>query len=129
MAFAVTESQKSITSIILLTSWPQPKTDQRISAAQRRLLRRMANPDYDARIEKARKVLASSIEGESLKKLRLSKGLSQLQLGERIGIPQSHVSKIESGKTGVDSQTLYKLSKALDVDMETVYKLTKQGDI
>ena len=126
MAFAVTDAKESSTSIILLRSFPEQKTDGRVSAAKRRLLRRMAKADYDARMEKARKVLAGSIESESLKKLRLSKGLSQSQLGAVIGIPQSHVSKIEAGKTGVDSQTLFNLSKALGVDMETVYRLTKQ---
>ena len=40
----------------------------------------------------------------SLKTARLAKGLTQKELGRRVGMPQSHISKIESG--GVDLQRL-----------------------
>ena len=39
---------------------------------------------------------------DSFKSARLAKGLTQKELGRRVGMPQSHISKIESG--GVDLQ-------------------------
>jgi transcriptional regulator with XRE-family HTH domain len=51
-----------------------------------------------------------------LRELRLAKGLTQVQLAELCGMPQSTISRIESGSTtGVDFDTLERVAAALRV--------------
>lgn len=51
-----------------------------------------------------------------LRDIRLASGLTQVQLAERCGMPQSTISRIESGTTsGVDFETLDKVAAALEV--------------
>ena len=51
-----------------------------------------------------------------LRELRLAKGLTQVQLAELCGMPQSTISRIESGNTtGVDFETLDRVAAALGV--------------
>jgi transcriptional regulator with XRE-family HTH domain len=51
-----------------------------------------------------------------LRELRLAKGLTQVQLAELCGMPQSTISRIESGSTtGVDFETLERVAGALGV--------------
>jgi transcriptional regulator with XRE-family HTH domain len=51
-----------------------------------------------------------------IRELRLERGLTQVQLAERCGMPQSTISRIESGSTtGVDFETLNRVAQALGV--------------
>ncbi len=50
-----------------------------------------------------------------LKKIRLSKKLSQEELGELVGAEKSQISKLESGKTKLHSGWIEKLSIVLNV--------------
>ncbi len=51
-----------------------------------------------------------------LRELRTAKGLTQVQLAKLCGMPQSTISRIESGSTtGVDFETLDRLAAALGV--------------
>ena len=51
-----------------------------------------------------------------LRELRKAKGLTQVQLAELCGMPQSTISRIESGSTtGIDFDTLDRVAGALDV--------------
>lgn len=51
-----------------------------------------------------------------LRELRTAAGLTQVQLAERCGMPQSTISRIESGTTsGVDFDTLDRVAAALHV--------------
>lgn len=61
-----------------------------------------------------------SREPNSLRSLRLSKGLSQVQLATMIGTQQSRLSRIENGKEEPGLTTLKKLAQALDVDLNTI---------
>lgn len=54
--------------------------------------------------------------GQILKKTRLEKGLSQRALGLKIGLPQSHISKIESGLVDLQSSSLIEISRALELE-------------
>ena len=58
--------------------------------------------------------------GEILKKARLGKGLSQGALGAQVGVPQSHISKIESGLVDLQTSSLIELSRALDLELMLV---------
>lgn len=55
--------------------------------------------------------------GNSLKKARLDKGLSQRALSTAAGIPQSHISKIETGAVDLRLSSLIDLARALDLEL------------
>lgn len=44
------------------------------------------------------------------------RGLTQDQLGDLIGIEQSHISRIERASLGISFDLLFKISNALDVE-------------
>jgi DNA-binding XRE family transcriptional regulator len=64
-----------------------------------------AFPEYDER-EKPGIVLAG---------IRMREELTQAELAERTGIPQSHISEMESGKRPIGAKTARILGKALNV--------------
>ncbi|WP_236418710.1 helix-turn-helix transcriptional regulator [Paenibacillus sp. JJ-223] len=47
-----------------------------------------------------------SVSGERIKKLREEKGLSQLEFAERIGMSNSVLSRIESGKRPLEDEEI-----------------------
>ena len=57
---------------------------------------------------------------EELKAARLKRDWSQLELGRRIGLPQVHISSIETGKTVPRYDTLLDLVRVLDFDLVMV---------
>jgi transcriptional regulator with XRE-family HTH domain len=57
---------------------------------------------------------------QELKQARLKRGWSQLELGERVGLPQVHISAIENGKTVPRYDTLLDLVRVLDRDLVMV---------
>ena len=56
----------------------------------------------------------------ALKHARAAKGLSQRALSKRTGVPQSHISKIESGGADIRLSSLTELARALDLDLRLV---------
>lgn len=52
-----------------------------------------------------------------LKTARQQKGMSQRELGAKIGVPQSHISKIENGSVDLQASTLIELSRVLDMEL------------
>lgn len=52
-----------------------------------------------------------------LKEARLRRGWSQLELGRRVGLPQAHISGIESGKVVPRFDTLLDLVRVLGHDL------------
>ncbi len=52
----------------------------------------------------------------SLKRARLDKGLSQRELAKRCGVPQSHISKIESNAVDLRLSSLITIASALDLE-------------
>lgn len=55
-----------------------------------------------------------------LKEARLKRGWSQAELGQRIGLPQMHISGIETGKIVPRFDTLLDLVRVLDRDLVMV---------
>ena len=53
----------------------------------------------------------------SIKAARKAKGMTQQQLGQRIGLPQSHISKIESGTVDLQLSSLVEIARALDLEV------------
>lgn len=58
--------------------------------------------------------------GNRLRELRESQGLTTTQLGERCGLTQSTISKVENGKWSVSLDILSKVCEALGAKVEIV---------
>jgi transcriptional regulator with XRE-family HTH domain len=64
--------------------------------------------------------------GQQVKKLRVSKGITQVQLGEMIGKTQALVSYIE--KTGkANEDVLHAISRVLNVSIEQILNATEDA--
>lgn len=57
---------------------------------------------------------------EALKAAREARGLSQRALAERVGLPQSHISKIERGGVDIQLSSLTELARALELELKLV---------
>ena len=57
---------------------------------------------------------------KSLKQAREAKGLSQRTLADLSGVPQSHISKIESGGVDLRISSLVEIARALDMELKLV---------
>ena len=58
--------------------------------------------------------------GERIRTARLSKNLSQEQLGSLADLDRTYVSGVERGKRNVSLLNIYKLSKALNISMSSL---------
>lgn len=56
----------------------------------------------------------------ALKTARLARKLTQRELGEKIGTPQSHISTIEAGRVDLTTASLIELARALDLELVLV---------
>lgn len=54
--------------------------------------------------------------GEKVKAKREAAGLTQVELAEKARLPQSHISRIESGKHSPSHKTITKLANALGIE-------------
>lgn len=54
--------------------------------------------------------------GRNISRVRKLRGLTQEQLGEMVGQPQSYISGIERGEKNLSLETLEKISTSLGVD-------------
>lgn len=59
---------------------------------------------------------------DNLRDARIRKGFSQRELSARSGIPQSHISKIESGSVDLRVSSLIALARVLDLELLVVPK-------
>lgn len=57
--------------------------------------------------------------GHKIKLTRVQKQITQTDLAGALGISKAHLSNIETGKTVVTLENLYKISKALDCKITT----------
>ena len=56
----------------------------------------------------------------SLKALRLKKGLSQRALSVKVGVPQSHISRIENGMVDLQLSSFIEIARALELELVLV---------
>jgi transcriptional regulator with XRE-family HTH domain len=65
------------------------------------------------------------IIGQNVKRIRLEKGLTQVDLVGKIEaqIDTTNISRIEKGRTNATIHTLYRISKALEVPLSEICKL------
>lgn len=60
--------------------------------------------------------------GENLKKLRIRKDISQIELARMLSVDRSFVSNIENGKNNPTLSTITSLAKALGVSTNELLK-------
>ncbi|CAG6229746.1 Cro/CI family transcriptional regulator [Streptococcus pneumoniae] len=58
---------------------------------------------------------------ERLKKLRLKKGLTQTELGEKVGVKQNTFTNWEKGKREPSFENLIKLADLLEVSLDWLF--------
>jgi transcriptional regulator with XRE-family HTH domain len=64
---------------------------------------------------------ATELFGKRIRELRKLRGLSQDDLGAKIGIDQKHMSRIELGKSYPSLDRLIQISDALEVDLPALF--------
>lgn len=57
--------------------------------------------------------------GGRIRKLRIQKGISQIELAKAIEVSQTHMSNIEKGNTGISLWTAVKISRVLDCSIDS----------
>jgi transcriptional regulator with XRE-family HTH domain len=60
--------------------------------------------------------------GGTIRKLRLEKSMTQVELAMLCNFEKASMSRIESGKTNITIITLRKISKALDIEIKDFFK-------
>jgi transcriptional regulator with XRE-family HTH domain len=66
--------------------------------------------------------------GIRIRKLRLDKGLSQLELAELIDLSEDQISNIERGRSWVGEQTLSLLSATLSVPQQSLFDYSENEE-
>lgn len=56
----------------------------------------------------------------TLRAARTARALTQKELGRRVGLPQSHISKIENGAVDLQLSSLVELARALELEVTLV---------
>jgi len=59
--------------------------------------------------------------GLTISYFRKARGLTQSQLAEKMGVNDETISRIENANTGISSDMLFELSKALDVSLGELF--------
>ena len=81
------------------------------------------DPASKEELRRGRQWLAKTVlrdQPQSLRILRLRKGLSQAQLAAAIGTQQPHIARIESGQADVRLETCRRIAQVLGVDLNTL---------
>ena len=58
--------------------------------------------------------------GMTIRKIRLSKGMTQLDLSSDSGIPLSQIGAIENGKLNTTIKTLFKITSSLGIKVKDI---------
>jgi ribosome-binding protein aMBF1 (putative translation factor) len=77
--------------------------------------RRLAEKDLQSPGESLQKWM--TYIGKRIKEERETAKLSQVELAEKSGLPQSHISRLENGQHSPTRLTLEKIAKALKIDV------------
>ena len=54
--------------------------------------------------------------GNNIKSARIARHETQVSLADKMGVPQQHISRWESGKVSPTVDTLLAIAKALEID-------------
>lgn len=64
--------------------------------------------------------------GKRLKKIRKSKGFTQAELANDIGIEISQISRIERGTINTSINTIHEISKALNLEIAELFDFSSK---
>jgi len=64
--------------------------------------------------------------GENIKRKRIEKNMSQVELGDLCDSEKSSINRIESGRTNPTTLTLKKVAEALSTPIEELFKFEKK---
>lgn len=81
------------------------------------------DPAAREELKRGRQWVAETVlagQPQSLRVLRLRKGMSQAQLAEAIGTQQPHIARIERGQADVRLETCRRIAQVLGVDLNTL---------
>lgn len=67
--------------------------------------------------------------GDRVRELRQKKGLTQVDLSERLGLPQSRVSEIESGVRAPNLVTILRIALALYCKVSALMSVFDKEDL
>ena len=70
--------------------------------------------------------LRLDVLGQTIKKIREEKNLTQEQLGQMVGVKRAQISKIENNLTDARFETILKVFRALDARINFNIELKKQ---
>ena len=77
-------------------------------------------PERDAMEVQLKEELNTYYVGEAIKKERLRQNLTQEELGEKIGVKKSQISKIESGRQAITLPTMSRVFRTLGINSATL---------
>lgn len=66
-------------------------------------------------------MITSNKFSQRLKELRLKKGLTQTELGEKVGVKQNTFTNWENGKREPNFETLLKLADLFEVSLDWLF--------
>lgn len=75
----------------------------------------IGTPERDEMEIQLKQDLNAYLIGEAIKNARQAQNLTQEQLGERVGVQKSQISKLEKGKSVITLPTISKIFRALGV--------------
>jgi HTH-type transcriptional regulator/antitoxin HipB len=84
---------------------------------------RLASPAAGAGYQRARRALEL---GERIRGLREASGLSQAELGRRIGSTQPAIARLEAGRVSPTLETLDRVAAALSVELVVEFEETRR---
>jgi transcriptional regulator with XRE-family HTH domain len=70
----------------------------------------------------------SAKAGLAIRKLRLARGWTLAQLGEKASVPLSTLSKVELGQTSLSYENLLRICRGLEIDMERLIGAEADAD-
>lgn len=88
----------------------------------------IGTPERDKMEAQLKEDLNAYLLGETIKKARQAQKLTQEQLGEKIGVQKSQISKLEKGKSMITLPTISRVFRALGVNTATL-DLGAQGKV
>ena len=77
---------------------------------------------YHRRVSKTKFTQADDAFRKLLKELRMAKNFSQMELAARLGMPQSYVSKYETGERRLDFAETVLVCEALGIGIQSFAK-------
>ena len=60
--------------------------------------------------------------GKNIKKIRLEKGMKQIDLANKCNFVRQNMQRIEAGKTNLKLKNMLIISKSLEVDITDLFK-------